>query len=70
MIYAIYCHLLETAERSCDIGGGQMEKFIHNANIRHYRKLLEEEADEAKRAIIRKLLAEEEARELTLKPEK
>ncbi|MFO1109925.1 MAG: hypothetical protein U1E61_12120 [Bradyrhizobium sp.] len=47
-----------------------MEKFIHNANIRHYRKLLEEEADEAKRAIIRKLLAEEEARELTLKPEK
>ncbi|MEA2921233.1 MAG: hypothetical protein QOF07_1196 [Bradyrhizobium sp.] len=36
-----------------------MERFIHNENIRHYRKLLEKERDEEKRNIIRKLLAEE-----------
>ena len=41
-----------------------MERFIHNENIRRYRKLLEEEKDEGKRNIIRKLLAEEEAREI------
>lgn len=40
-----------------------MERYIHNENIRHYRKLLEEETDEEKRSTIRKLLAEEEARE-------
>lgn len=45
-----------------------MEHFIHNENIRRYRKLLEEETDEEKRNIIRKLLAEEEARELPPKP--
>jgi hypothetical protein len=36
-----------------------MERFIHNENIHHYRKLLEEETDEETRHIIRKLLAEE-----------
>ena len=41
-----------------------MERFSHNENIRHYRKLLAEETDEEKRNIIRKLLAEEEAREI------
>ena len=45
-----------------------MEKFIHNANILHYRRLLEEEADEKKRELIRKLLAEEEAKEIAPKP--
>ncbi|MGA9092109.1 MAG: hypothetical protein WB420_23730 [Bradyrhizobium sp.] len=45
-----------------------MERFIHNENIRRYRKLLEEETDEEKRNIIRKLLAEEEAREIPPKP--
>ncbi len=40
-----------------------MERFIHNENIRHYRKLLDQERDEEKRDIIRKLLAEEEAKE-------
>ena len=45
-----------------------MERFIHNQNIRHYRKLLEEECDEERRKIIRKLLAEEEAREISPKP--
>jgi hypothetical protein len=39
-----------------------MERFIRNENMRRYRKLLEEEMDEEKRNIIRKLLAEEEAR--------
>lgn len=41
-----------------------MERFIHNENIRRYRKLLEEEKDEDKRNVIRKLLAEEEARQI------
>ncbi|NGX98523.1 MAG: hypothetical protein G4V63_25935 [Candidatus Afipia apatlaquensis] len=40
-----------------------MERFIHNENIRRYRKLLEEEKDGEKRNI-RKLLAEEEARQI------
>jgi hypothetical protein len=40
-----------------------MERFIHNENIRRYRQLLEQETNEEKRNTIRKLLAEEEARE-------
>ncbi len=40
-----------------------MERFVHHANIRHYRKLLAEEQDAEKRNMIRKLLAEEEAKE-------
>ena len=47
-----------------------MERFIHEANIRHYRKLLDEETDEGKRQIIRKLLAEEEAKEIPPGPRK
>lgn len=41
-----------------------MERFIHYENIRLYRKLLEEEKNEDKRAVIRKLLAEEEAKDV------
>lgn len=41
-----------------------MERFIHNENIRRYRKLLETEQNEEKRNLIRKLLAEEEAKEV------
>lgn len=41
-----------------------MERFIHNENIRLYRRLLEEEKNEDKRALIRKLLAEEEAKDV------
>ncbi len=41
-----------------------MERFIHNENIRHYMKLLAEEQDEEKRNVIRKLLAEETAKDL------
>jgi hypothetical protein len=41
-----------------------MERFIHNENIRHFKKLLEEERDEEKRNLIRKLLAEEEAKDV------
>jgi hypothetical protein len=40
-----------------------MERFVHEENIRRYRKLLEEEKDEEKRTMIRKLLAEEEAKD-------
>ncbi|GLR85962.1 hypothetical protein [Bradyrhizobium iriomotense] len=45
-----------------------MERYIRNENIRRYRKLLEEEKDEEKRNTIRKLLAEEEAKEAPLSP--
>lgn len=45
-----------------------MERFIHNENIRRYRKLLEEEKNEDKRAIFRKLLAEEEAKDVPANP--
>lgn len=45
-----------------------MERFIHDENIRRYRKLLEEEQDEEKRNFIRKLLAEEEAKEVPASP--
>ena len=45
-----------------------MERFIHNENIRRYRKLLESEQDEEKRNVIRKLLAEEEARDISSAP--
>ena len=41
-----------------------MERFIHNENIRRYKKLLAEEQDEEKRNVIRKLLAEEEAKDV------
>lgn len=45
-----------------------MERFIHNENIRRYRKLLEQEKDEEKRNVIRKLLAEEEAKDVPGNP--
>lgn len=45
-----------------------MERYIHNENIRQYRLLLVEEKDEDKRALIRKLLAEEEARDVLVTP--
>jgi hypothetical protein len=45
-----------------------MERFIHNENIRRWRKLLAEERDEERRNIIRKLLAEEEAKEIPASP--
>lgn len=41
-----------------------MDRFVHDENIRRYRKLLDEERDEEKRATIRKLLAEEKAKEM------
>lgn len=45
-----------------------MERFIHNENLRRFRRLLEEEQDEEKRNIIRKLLAEEEAKDIWTGP--
>jgi hypothetical protein len=40
-----------------------MEKFIHQRNLTHYRKLLTETAPEPLRRQILRLLAEEEKRE-------
>ena len=37
-----------------------MHRFIHRENVKHYKRLLEQTADEAKRQCILKLLAEEE----------
>jgi hypothetical protein len=40
-----------------------MEKFIHQRNLAHYRKLLAETAHEPLRRQIQRLLAEEEKKE-------
>ena len=40
-----------------------MDKFVKAENIRHYRRLLEQTTDESERRRLRKLLAEEEARD-------
>ncbi len=39
-----------------------MQSFIQRKNIENYRKLLECTADEAERRVLRKLLADEEAK--------
>lgn len=39
-----------------------MDRFIHDENLRHYRRLLERTAEPAERERILRLLAEEEAR--------
>jgi hypothetical protein len=39
-----------------------MDEAVARLNIEHFRKLLAEERDESKRATLRELLAEEEAR--------
>jgi hypothetical protein len=44
-----------------------MERFIREENIRRYRRLLETEPDEEKRNVIRKLLAEEEAKKISFR---
>ena len=40
----------------------ELSRYIIRHNIEHYRKLAIETADPAKRAVINKLLAEEEAK--------
>jgi hypothetical protein len=39
-----------------------MDVAIAKANIEHFKNLLETETDEAKRAVLRRLLAEEEGK--------
>lgn len=39
-----------------------MEQFVRRANIAHFRQLLEKTTNDAERALILKLLAEEEAK--------
>lgn len=39
-----------------------MDRFIHDENIRHYRRLLDRTTDPAERDRILKLIAEEDAR--------
>lgn len=43
-------------------GNGAMDKAVARLNIEHYHKLLATETDEAKSRILRRLLAEEEAK--------
>jgi hypothetical protein len=45
---------------------GGMEKFIARENIKHLREKLATEQDEAKRQILLRLLAEQEAKLATL----
>ena len=40
-----------------------MEKFIHDENIRLYRRLLAEATDAERRMVLLKLLADEEAKD-------
>lgn len=40
-----------------------MENFVHRENLKLYRKLLAETTDAGKRAVILKLLADEEAKD-------
>ncbi len=40
----------------------RMERTVARLNIEHYRKLLTNESDEAKRQVLLRLLAEEEAK--------
>ena len=42
-----------------------MERFVHRQNIEHFRKLLAETTDEVQRRLLLKLLAEEEAKDLS-----
>jgi len=39
-----------------------MDRTVAHLNIEHYRRLLAVETDEAKRKVLQKLLAEEEAK--------
>lgn len=39
-----------------------MDRFIHEENVRRFRRLLEQEQNPEKRNLILKLLAEEEAK--------
>jgi hypothetical protein len=43
--------------------GGAMQSFIHRKNLENYRKQLADTQDEATRAQLEVLLAEEEAKE-------
>jgi hypothetical protein len=43
-----------------------MDRTVARLNIEHYRKRLAEETDEAKRQVLLRLLAEEEAKLATL----
>jgi hypothetical protein len=40
-----------------------MERFIERQNVEHYKDLLKSEKDPVKRAVLQKLLAEEEAKQ-------
>jgi hypothetical protein len=48
-----------------------MEYFVERQNIEHFKHLLKLETDPAKRAVLLKLLAEEEAKQASqVKPQK
>lgn len=42
---------------------GNFDGFVHRKNLEHYRRLLEEPLDPARRLTIQNLLAEEERKE-------
>lgn len=49
--------------RGLGADGGAMQSFIHRKNLENYRKQLAETKDQATRAQLAVLLAEEEAKE-------
>jgi hypothetical protein len=40
-----------------------MDRFVHRANLEHFRRLLTQTTDEAQRRKLEKLIAEEEAKD-------
>ena len=44
-------------------GGAHMKEFIRQQNLAHYRRLLAETIDDAQRHLLRKLIADEVAKE-------
>lgn len=40
-----------------------MDRFVHRANLEHFRRLLAQTTDETQRRKIEKLIAEEEAKD-------
>jgi hypothetical protein len=48
----------------CNLGERVMHRFVRRENVKHYRKMLSQAKTQAERERIKKLLAEEEQKQL------
>jgi hypothetical protein len=53
----------EVASACPEIQGAEMDKFVHEGNLKHYRKMLDEMTHEPQRRQILMMLAEEEGKD-------